>query len=86
MAIWPPRWLSVVVLTEPDDRSELVAALAESVIHLVFDKWAATDGKGDLEALLIEQFELVDEILTPPVRSSGRARSHGKAPASRASR
>jgi AcrR family transcriptional regulator len=70
---------------EPDDRSELVAALAESVIHLAFDKWAATDGKGDLEALLIEQFKLVDDILAPPARSSGRARSGAKS-AARSSR
>jgi AcrR family transcriptional regulator len=67
-------------LDEPDDRAELAAALAESVIHLVFDKWAAMDGKGDLEALLVEQFELVDELLAPPVKPSGRVRSRTKAP------
>jgi AcrR family transcriptional regulator len=71
-------------LDEPDDRAELAAALAESVIHLVFDKWAATDGRGDLEVLLVQQFELVDEILTPPARSSAEpARSRTKAVARR---
>jgi len=65
-------------LDEPDDRAELVAALAESVIHLAFDKWAATDGKGDLETILIGQFELVDDILAPPVTSSGPARNRTK--------
>jgi AcrR family transcriptional regulator len=68
-------------LDEPDDRAELVAALAESVIHLAFDKWAATDGKGDLEALLVGQFELVDDILAPAVSTSGRSRNRTKASA-----
>jgi AcrR family transcriptional regulator len=66
-------------LVEPDDRAELVAALAESVIHLAFDKWAATGGKGDLEALLLGQFELADELFAPPVALSRRARKPNKA-------
>ena len=68
-------------LDEPDDRAELVAALAESVIHLAFDKWATTDGKSDLEELLIGQFELVDDILATPVTLFRRARHRTKAAA-----
>jgi AcrR family transcriptional regulator len=71
-------------LDAPDDLAELVAALAEAVIHLVFDKWADSDGQADLGVLVIEQFELVDQILSRPVRPSGRR--NGKKSATRTRR
>jgi AcrR family transcriptional regulator len=59
-------------LDAPDERTELVAALAEAVIHLVFDQWADSDGQADLRVLLVRQFDLMDQILAPPVRPPTR--------------
>jgi AcrR family transcriptional regulator len=70
-------------LDEPDDLAVLVAALAQSVINLAFDKWADTDGKGDLRGLLLAQFELVDQILASPT-PTGRSRKRAvRSPARR---
>jgi AcrR family transcriptional regulator len=54
-------------LDTPDDLAQLVAALAQSVIHLAFDTWAAADGDADLEALLHHYFDLAQRIVTPPL-------------------
>jgi AcrR family transcriptional regulator len=61
-------------LDAPDDLAELVAALAQAVIHLAFDQWAAADGYGDLDVILRRHFELADQIVTPPSSRSERLR------------
>jgi AcrR family transcriptional regulator len=71
-------------LDAPDERANLVAALAEAVIRLVFDTWADTEGKADLRILLIQQFDLMDQILGQPVQPANR--KQGKKPAQRTSK
>jgi AcrR family transcriptional regulator len=57
-------------LEHPDDHSQMVAALAQVVIRLAFDRWADTDGQEDLATLLRHRFDLVDRISAPaPARS-----------------
>ncbi|MFI5041671.1 MAG: TetR family transcriptional regulator [Acidimicrobiales bacterium] len=52
-------------LEQPDDHCHMVAALAQAVIRLAFERWADTDGREDLDTLLRHRFELVGQILAP---------------------
>jgi AcrR family transcriptional regulator len=68
-------------LGQPDDLAEMVAALAQAVIHLAFDRWADTDGRADLEEILRHQFDLVDHIFTKrrlPPESTRAGRGPGR--------
>ena len=62
-------------LEHPDDHSQMVAALAQVVIRLAFDRWADTDGQEDLATLLRHRFDLVDKISAPARSRAPRARS-----------
>jgi AcrR family transcriptional regulator len=66
-------------LEAPDELAELVAALAQAIIHLAFDRWAEADGKGDLDLILQRHFDLADRIVTPPSSRIDRQRVLRKA-------
>jgi AcrR family transcriptional regulator len=61
-------------LDQPDDHAQMVAALAQVVIRLAFDRWADTDGREDLATLLRHRFDLVDQIFAPASSPAGRPR------------
>jgi AcrR family transcriptional regulator len=46
-------------LSEPDDASMVSAAVTQAVMHLGFDRWAASDGRDDLAAILRTLFDLL---------------------------
>jgi AcrR family transcriptional regulator len=58
---------------EPDDVSIMSAAIAQTVMHLAFDRWAAAGGRPDLVATLRDLFDRVPAVLKPP-RSGGAVR------------
>jgi AcrR family transcriptional regulator len=49
-------------LSQPDDASLVAAAITQAVMHLAFDRWAASGGREDLEADLRTLFDLVAAI------------------------
>jgi AcrR family transcriptional regulator len=52
-------------LTEPDDASVVAAATTQTVMHLAFDRWAASDGRDDLASALRTLFDLLPPM---PIR------------------
>jgi hypothetical protein len=49
-------------LSQPDDASLVVAAITQAVMHLAFDRWAASGGREYLQADLRTLFDLVATI------------------------
>jgi AcrR family transcriptional regulator len=49
-------------LSQPDDASLVAAAITQAVMHLAFDRWAASGGREDLQADLRTLFDLVAAI------------------------
>src|SRR2546430_10869165 len=45
-------------LPEPDDAAIIAASVAQTVLQLVYDRWAATDGRIDLARSLRDHFAL----------------------------
>ena len=43
----------------------IAASVAQTVMQLVFDRWAAADGDGDLDTLLRDYFALIGGIIQP---------------------
>jgi AcrR family transcriptional regulator len=52
-------------LPAPDDSAVIAASVAQTVLQLVYDRWAAADAKVDLAASLREHFALIDRISQP---------------------
>jgi AcrR family transcriptional regulator len=50
-------------LAEPDDASMVAAAITQAVIHLAFDRWAASEGRDDLAGTLRTLFDPLTTIL-----------------------
>lgn len=54
----------------PDALAELVAALAQAVLHLAFEEWVDADGSGDLIAIVRRHFDLAEQIVITPTTSN----------------
>jgi AcrR family transcriptional regulator len=52
-------------LAEPDDALRLAAAIAQAVMHLAFDHWAAADGRTDVRDELRTFFALAVTTVSP---------------------
>jgi AcrR family transcriptional regulator len=52
-------------LAEPDDTVRLAAAIAQAVMHLAFDRWAAADGRTDVRDELRTFFALAVTAVSP---------------------
>jgi AcrR family transcriptional regulator len=52
-------------LPAPDDAAVIAASVAQTVLQLVYDRWAADDGRIDLARSLREHFALIDRISQP---------------------
>jgi AcrR family transcriptional regulator len=61
-------------LESPDETAEMVSALAQAVIRLAFDRWADSNGRADLAALLCRHFDLAERIVKEPLSSSRKRR------------
>jgi AcrR family transcriptional regulator len=51
-------------LSQPDDASLVAAAITQAVMHLAFDRWAASGGRDDLRAALRTLFDLLASVKT----------------------
>lgn len=49
----------------PDDSTILAASIAQTVMQLAFDQWAAADGREDVAEILRSHFALVRNVLPP---------------------
>ena len=51
-------------LSQPDDASLVAVAITQAVMHLAFDRWAASGGRDDLRAALRTLFDLLASVKT----------------------
>jgi AcrR family transcriptional regulator len=49
-------------LSAPDDVAVIAASIAQTVLQLVYDRWAAADGRIDLATSLLDHFALIDHV------------------------
>lgn len=54
---------------KPDDATLLAAAIAQAVMHMAFDNWAAGDGRTDIGDELRTYFSLTEAVLTAPMEA-----------------
>jgi TetR/AcrR family transcriptional regulator, regulator of mycofactocin system len=52
-------------LSAPDDVAVIAASVAQTVLQLVYDRWAAADGTIDLATSLLDHFALIDHVGEP---------------------
>lgn len=65
-------------LKKPDGQTLMAAAIAQTVMHLTFDHWAALGGRPDIRKELRRFFGMAMHVLDEPRGSSGETRGRSR--------